>query len=204
MAIAPRAFLLALALPVVAASAAAQAPLKLGHIDSRAVLAQAPGRAAVDSAIARRLTPMQTRMNVMQDSLRTMIAAFQKDEATLTPALRQQRGEAIQRNQQRWEAQADSIDRRAAAIRDSLSRPLIETFNQVLNDLRNEEGYAYIFDIGSQAQAVLAVDKNLDLSDKVLARMRTALAARPTTPPLKPTGPAATGGTSVTRPPPGR
>jgi outer membrane protein len=198
-------FTIALALPLLAASdAAAQGALKLGHIDSRAILAQAPGRVAVDSAIARRLAPMQARMNVMQDSLRTMIAAFQKDEATLTPALRQQRGEAIQRNQQRWEAQADSIDRRAAMVRDSLSRPLIELFNQVLNDLRNDEGYAYIFDIGSQAQAILAVDKNLDLSDKVLSRMRAASASRAASPPKPTVGPAATSGTSVTRPPPGR
>jgi hypothetical protein len=59
-----------------------------------------------------------------------------------------------------------------------------------------------IFDMGAQSNPVVAMDKNLDLSDKVIAKLRTmpaavpapAPAARPATPaatpaPARPAGP---------------
>ena len=197
-----RAATLALALSVFAAPrAVAQGPFKLAHIDSRLILAQAPGRARIDSVLEQKATPMRRRLTVMQDSMQAMVAAFQKDEATLTPALRQQRGEAIQKKQQAFQAEAEKMQDSHDALRDSLSRPIIETFNQVLSDIRNEEGYAYVFDIGSAAQAILAVDKNLDITDKVLTRMRTAMAAKATAPKPAP-GPTAAPPTRVTPPPP--
>jgi outer membrane protein len=197
-----RAATLALTLSVFAASdALAQGAYKLAHIDSRLILAQAPGRTRIDSVMEQKAAPMRRRLTVMQDSMQAMVAAFQKDEATLTPAVRQQRGEAIQKKQQAFQDEAERMQQSADSLRDALSRPIIETFNQVLNDIRNEDGYAYVFDIGSAAQAILAVDKNLDITDKVLARMRTAMAAKPNTAKPAP-GPTAAPPTRVTPPPP--
>jgi Skp family chaperone for outer membrane proteins len=197
-----RAGSLALTLSAFAASGAlAQGP-KLAHLDSRAVLARTPAFVAIDSQVDLRTKSMQQRITVMQDSMETMIAAFQKEEPTLTPAVRQQRRDALAKKQGDYQREAASMQQRADSIREALSRPLIETFNRVLQDIRNEEGYAYVFDIGSPGQALLAVDKNLDITDKVLARLQTALAAlgNPTKPPVA--GPTAAPPTRPTTSPP--
>jgi outer membrane protein len=59
----------------------------------------------------------------------------------------------------------------------------MEQINKVIDELRAEEGYTMIFDAENQAGVVVAADKNLDLTDKVLARLRAAgpptAAARP-------------------------
>ena len=48
--------------------------------------------------------------------------------------------------------------------------------------MRAADGLAFIFDISAQGNSIVAMDKNLDVSDKVIARLRTqpaAPAARP-------------------------
>ena len=199
---------LALTISVLAASgAAAQGPQKFAYINSQVILQQAPGRAAAEAQIKKEQDTFQRRIKLMQDSMVAMQTAYQKDVATLTPAVQAQRQEAILKKQQAFTQEADQLEQKFAESSDAASRPIMELFNRVLNDVRAAEGYAFIFDVGSQAQAIVAADKNLDISEKIIAGMRTAAAAapaanRPATTPAKPTGPV-TSPTGV-RPPPTR
>ena len=204
-----RAVGLALTLPVVAASsAAAQGPQKFAYINSQLVLQQAPGRAEAEAQLQKEMEPFSRRMKVMQDSMQAMVAAYTKDAATLTPAVQAQRQEAMQKKQQAFTQEADQLEQRAAQLRETHSRPLMELFNRVLNEVRAEDGYAFVFDVGNpEVQVVVAADKNLDISEKIIARMRTAAAAKPAgarpAPGAKPaTGPV-TAPTGL-RPPPAR
>jgi outer membrane protein len=49
---------------------------------------------------------------------------------------------------------------------------------QAIDDVRTTDGYAMIFAAGTNS-AMLSADKSLDVTDKVLARMRTIAANRP-------------------------
>ena len=55
-----------------------------------------------------------------------------------------------------------------------------------VDDVRASDGLAMIFDIGGQANPIVAMDRNLDLSDKVIARLRTMPATRPVAAPARP------------------
>ena len=57
---------------------------------------QAPGRAAAESLFAREAQPMQEQIKRMSDSLDAMVAAFQKKQATLTPAQRDAQGKELE------------------------------------------------------------------------------------------------------------
>ena len=204
-----RALGLALFLPAVAASSAlAQGPQKFAYINSQVVLQQAPGRTELEAQLKKEMDPFTKRMEVMEDSVETMLAAYQKDAATLAPAVKTQREEAIQKKRLAFAEEAAQLQQKAAEARDRISRPLMEMFNRVLNEVRAEDGYAFIFDVGSNEQVIVAADKNLDITEKVIARMRTTAAARPAgarpaanTPP-KPTGPVAA--PTGVKPPPTR
>ena len=196
-------------LAVSASSALAQGPQKFAYINSQMVLQQAPGRAEAEAQLAKEMEPFSRRMKVMQDSISTMVAAYTKDAATLTPTLQSQRQEAIRKKQESFGQEAEQLEQRAAQVRETHSRPLMELFNRVLNEVRAEDGYAFVFDVGSEAQVIVAADKNLDITEKVIARMRTAAAAkpagaRPTTPAggARPTGPVTA--PAGVRPPPTR
>jgi outer membrane protein len=186
-----------------ASSASAQGGIKVAYIDSRQVLEQAPGRAALEAQLQKQMEPYEKRMGIMQDSMKAMLTAYQKDQATLTAAVKTQREEAIARKQTAFAEEAEQLQQKAAEARETISRPLMEMFNRVLNEVRAEDGYAFVFDVGSQAgQIIVAADKNLDITEKIIARLRTAAAAKPAATPAKPAGPVAA--PTGVRPPPAR
>ena len=199
-----RAACLALTITVLAASGAvAQGAPKLGYINSQLVLQQAPGRAALEAQLQKQMDVFEKRMKVMQDSMEAMLTAYQKDKPTLAPAVQTQREDAIKKKQAAFAQEADGLQQKAADARETISRPLMEMFNRVLNEIRAEEGFAFIFDVGSDAQVIVAADKNLDLTEKLIARMRTAAAAKPVAAPAKPASGPVQSPTGV-RPPPAR
>ena len=57
--------------------------------------------------------------------------------------------------------------------------PIMEQVKKVLDDIRIEDGYAMI--INGDPNLILAYDKNLDITDRVVARLKT-IAARPVAP----------------------
>ena len=206
-----RAAALALTVTAVAASSAvAQGPQKFAYINSQLVLQQAPGRTEAEAQLKKEQDTYSRRIKAMQDSMQAMVAAFEKDLATLTPAVQTQRREALARKQAAFGQEAEQMEQKFAESRETISRPLMELFNRVLNEVRAEDGYSFVFDVGSEAQVIVAADKNLDITEKVIARMRTAASARPAstrpaaggTTPAKPTGPVAA--PTGVRPPPTR
>jgi hypothetical protein len=84
----------------------------------------------------------------------------------------------------------------------------METVRKVLEDIRAEDGYALILSSEPGSSPILAADKNLDITERVVARLRTVAAAKPAvTAPAQPkpaVGAPASAPSGVTRPkPPG-
>ncbi|MCX5760269.1 MAG: OmpH family outer membrane protein, partial [Gemmatimonadetes bacterium] len=68
----------------------------------------------------------------------------------------------------------------------------IEQIKVALEDVRKEEGLTMIFDVGAQSNPIVAIDKNLDITDKVLVKLRTMPVPQVAMPqPAKPSAPAA-------------
>jgi outer membrane protein len=199
-----RAACLALTITVLAASGAvAQGAPRLGYINSQLVLQQAPGRTALEAQLKTQMAPFEKRMTVMQDSIEAMTAAYLKEKPTLTAAVQAQREEAIDKKRKAFSQEAEDLSQKAADARETVSRPLMEMFNRILNELRAEEGFSFIFDVGTpDAQVIVAADKNLDLTEKVIARMRTAAATKPAATAPKPAGGPVQAPTGVKPPPP--
>ena len=55
------------------------APTKIGYINSQAILAQAPGRAEAEAQFDREVGVYRAQIQRMDDSLKTMMAAFDRD-----------------------------------------------------------------------------------------------------------------------------
>jgi len=78
---------------------------------------------------------------------------------------------------------------------------------KVLEDIRAEDGYALILSSEPGSSPILAADKNLDITERVVARLRTVAAAKPAVTPAatapKPVvGAPASAPSGVTRPKP--
>ena len=184
-----------------AAPAAAQAPSKLGYVNTQAVLAQTPARQSAEEQFNRQMTPYNTEVQRMDSTLKARITAFQRDTAA-PAAQRAQRETEIRNLQAQYQTRAAAIEDSAQAMRQRLVQPIMTQLEQALEAVRKEGGYSMIFDIAS-GSPIVAADTTLDITQQVIARMKAMPGARPgaATPPV-PTGPvAAPAGGGGRRPP---
>lgn len=174
-----------------AAPAAAQqaGSFKVAYLNSQIILQNAPGRAEAESQFEREMTTYRQQVQRMGDSLQTLIADYNKQEISLSPAAKQTRQTAIRTREDAFQKRTQELEQRAQQRQVELVQPIMERVQKVIADIRNEEGYAMIFDAGSNAGVLVAADTSLNITDKVLARMgvkATAQGAAPSMPGASP------------------
>jgi len=174
--------------PAAPAPAAPAAPLKLAYINSQTILAQAPGREAAEKQFESEMATYRQQVQRMGDSLNTMIADYNKQEATLAAAAKETRQKAIREKEEQYQQKTQQLQQQAQQRQVQLVQPIMEQINKVINEIRAQEGYAMILDAGSSAGVIVAADTTLNITDKVIARMKAAGPARAAAPAAKPRG----------------
>ncbi len=169
----------------VTGSAFAQSPAKIGWINSAQILSEAPGRAEAETRFKGEVTAYQAQLQRMSDSLQTMAATFDKEAGRLDSVTRVSRAKVIQDRETSYRTRAQQLDQQMQTRQAELVRPIMENIQKIIEQVRAEDGYAIIFDVATQSGVILAADKQLDLTSKVLARVKAApkpTAARSLTP----------------------
>ncbi|MCE9602433.1 MAG: OmpH family outer membrane protein [Gemmatimonadetes bacterium] len=174
------------ALLLVIAAAPLQAQARIGYVDSRKILQEMPGRQQVEAKLRTDLEVLGAREKKMIDSLNVMMAAFEKDSAALSAADRTARFTALQKYDAMYRDTLQALQTEAQTMQGEAMQPLFDQIKIALDDVRASDGLSMIFDIGGQANPIVAMDRNLDLSDKVIARLRTMPATRPVAPAARP------------------
>jgi outer membrane protein len=177
-----------------ASSVSAQAQgVKIGYINSAAILAQAPGRAEAEAQFDKEVGAYREQLSRMNDSLNTLAAAFDRDAPKLDSVTRETRGKMIRDREAEYQNRARMLDSTMQDRQAELVKPIMQRVQTVIEALRAEDGYSFILDVGSQASVVVAADKKLDLTDKVLARLKTMPATGTTPTPTRPLVPTPAG-----------
>lgn len=154
------------------ASLPAQAPVKIAYVDSRYIVNNAPATPAAQAAYQKDLNVIQSQIQKMSDSLDALTAAFNKEQATLVGDKRDARLKTISDRQSEFQAKYQTLQQQAQDREAELMQPILDQIKLALEDVRTEMGLTMIFDV-SQSGAIVAADKNLNVSDRVIARLRT-------------------------------
>lgn len=192
----------------VATADAQQAAGRIAYVNPQALFAAAPGRVAAESLFRKETEGFRGELTKMNESLNAMITAYQRDEARLAPADKERRQRAIAAKQDSLQERQQQLEQQASQRQNELMAPIMESVRKVLEDIRAEDGYSMILSSEPGASPILAADKNLDITERVVARLRTVAANRPApaaTPAQRPGAPASQP-SGVTRPgtrPPG-
>lgn len=147
---------------------------KIVYVNTQALLDVAPGRVSAESTYNAESQAWSDKLSKMGQDIQAMIADYQKSEATLTDAAKTARQKAIQAKQQAYADSQQAINQQAQQRQTELMGPVMQGVRDMLDKIRAENGYALILD----SQAVLSSDKNLDITDNVVARLKIAAAAR--------------------------
>lgn len=162
-------------------AASASAQQKFAYINSQTLLQQAPGRAEAEAQFQQELQGYQTEVKRMGDSLQAMVAAYEKDQLVMSPAAKEAKQKEIATKEQEYQQRTAELERKAAARENELTRPILDNIRKAIEAVRAEEGYAFIFDVASNG-SVVAADKNLEVTNEVLAKLRTTASAAPRPP----------------------
>ena len=189
---------------ILAAQAAAP---KIVYVNSQKIISQAPGRADAEAQFQKEMDQYKAQVQKMGDSLQTMVADYQKQEATLSPAVKATRTKDLRDRQQAYQQHVQQLEQTAQQREAELVRPIMEQINKIIEQIRTENSYSFILDAGSQAGVVVAADSSLDITDQVIKRLvaagpvasKAAPMASPSTTP-RPTGAATQKPTGVARP----
>lgn len=152
---------------------------KVGYINSAQILQTAPGRAEADAQIEKELAGFRAQVKRMGDSLNTMVAEFRKAEATLSPAAKETRMRSIQQKEEEYQQRTEQLQQQAQQRQLELIRPITDQVQKVIADMRREEGFALIFDVGNGAGVVVAADTTLDITPRVLTRLQSVARSAP-------------------------
>lgn len=164
---------------------------KIGFVNSARVLQEMPQRPAAEAQIRAALEVLAARQQVMVDSLNGMLASFERDSASLPQAEKLTRFQQMQTYDARYRDTLEVLERESQEAQSAAMQPMFDLIRTALDDLRAAENFAMILDLSREGSQVVSFDRNLDISDRVLSRIRATAGARPTAAPTTPRPPAA-------------
>jgi len=179
-----RAIPLALACVTLLSAGAAAQGQKIGYIRSSAILDQAPGRAEAEAQFDKETSGYRDQIKRMSDSLDAMVAAFQKSQASMTATARDAKQKELQAKNTEFQRRSADLQQKAQQRQGELVQPILDRVKGAIEDVRVEGGYSFILN-ADEGSSIVAMDKNLDLTDRVLAKLRAGggTAAKPATTP---------------------
>lgn len=174
-----RALVIPAALLLGAAPVAAQtiANCKVAYVDGRAVLYQTPGYVQADSIFQREMQVYQTEVAKLQGELQAAAAKFEETSVMLSASNRAAERKKLEAQQDALDARRDELTQKASERRTQLVSPIESRITAVIEGIRAENNCAMIFDVAVDGNPILAADKSLDLTAKVIERLRGAAAA---------------------------
>lgn len=189
-----------------AAASAQQSPTKLiAYVNPQALFENAPGRTDAEAQFRKDTEGFRAELARLNESLSQAVSDFQKTESKLAAPDKEKRQRALQAKEDSLRARQQDLEQQASRRQNELMAPIMEQVRKVLEDIRAEDGYAVILSSEPGSSPILAADKNLDITERVVARLRTVAAIKPSpTAPKPAVGAPANAPSGVTRPkPPG-
>jgi outer membrane protein len=171
---------------------------KFAYVNSQALLQSAPGAGEAQLQLQKELESMRGQVAKLTDSLTAMDEQYKKEELALSPTAKDARLKTLRAKQTEFQERVQKLNDQAQQREGELMQPILDNVRKVLDDVRMEGGYAFIFDVAA-GSFIVSADKNLDITDRVLAKLRLSApkaGAKPTTGPA--TAPA---GLSTKKPP---
>lgn len=168
-----RGLVLVLLASMSAGSLAAQGGIKLGFVNSRAILQAAPGYAKAESLYTAELASYRVEVQKMQATFDSAAQAFEQSSVVLSPTARAAKRKELEGQQQTLERRMEELQQKASTRERELLEPIQTKVNGVIENIRASGNYAIIFDVGSPGSGIVAADRSLDLTQRVIDALKT-------------------------------
>ena len=166
---------LAAATPLAAQQATPASPapsFKIAFVNSREILLRTPGYATAESTFTREVQGFRDEVQKLQQQLDSAVQAFDQQSIALSPAAKTAKQRELQGLQQRLEQRTNELQDRARQREQELIAPIQQRVNTIIQGIRAEGNYAFIFDADAQGNPIVSADPALNITARVLQRLQ--------------------------------
>jgi outer membrane protein len=145
---------------------------RIAFIRSQEILSQTPGFAAAESTMAREIAGYRTEVEKLQQQLDSAITAFEQQSIALSPTAKQTKQRELQQLQQRFQQRSGEIQERAQKRQQELLAPINQRIRAIIEGIRAEENFTFIFDADAPGGTLVAADPSLNITARVIQRLK--------------------------------
>lgn len=146
---------------VISSLGIAQSNAKFGYIDSNEILRLMPETDSLQQELKAYADYLDEQMTTMGMEYQTKVASYQENYNTMSDLIRQTKEKEITDLQERIQAFQQSADQDLSAKQAELFNPLIEKVKVAITEVSRENGYNYIFDVGTGALVFYETGDNI-------------------------------------------
>ena len=154
------------------AGAAQAAGAKIGFVNARRILQSTPGWTQAEQTFSKDSESYRAELQKLQASLDSAAQDFEQQSVVMSPTQRQAKRTELETKRQQLEQRAQELQQKAQQREQELLAPLQTKVNGIIEAVRADGGYALIFDISGPGSGIVAADRSLDLTDKVIERLK--------------------------------
>lgn len=161
-----------LVLAAMPAGLEAQGGQKIAYINARAVLLATPGYAQAESTYNRDLASFRSEVDKLQAALDSAAADFEQKSVMLSATAKTAKRRDLEAQRGKFEQRATELRDKAVQREQELLSPLHGRVNEAIESVRVDGGFALIFDVSANEGLIVAVDKSLELTQKVIDKIK--------------------------------
>lgn len=143
-----------------------------GFVNTAQIIAESPGAATARQTLESELEGFRVELDRLETELDSLQTALERQGSSLSQTARQDRQQELQQKFIAYQQRATEMQQTAAQREQELLGPVMQRIAGVIEEVRQEGGYAMIFDAAGGSM-IVAADPSLNLTEQVLARLRT-------------------------------
>jgi len=127
----------------------AQKNFKFGHVDSNALMQVMPERTTAQKSLEKFANELEKELEVMQVEFQNKYQDYLSKADTLSNIIRQSKEAELQDLQLRIQKFQETAQQELSKKETELIQPIIDKARKAIEEVGKENGYTYIFDLGT-------------------------------------------------------
>jgi outer membrane protein len=128
-----------------------QVNAKLGYIDSNALLEMMPGKDSIQKVLQDYGKTLENQLQTMYAEYQTKVQDYQANSSTMSDIIKQTKEKELADLETRIQSFQQQADTDLQSKQTTLLQPLLDKAKGAITAVAKENGYTYIFDVGTGA-----------------------------------------------------
>lgn len=140
---------------------------KQGYVNTSELLRSLPSLEKAQKDLQTYAKPFEEAFNTMKKDYETKVTAFQRDQKTLSEAIRDVKISEIQDLEQRMGKYQQDTEEKLSKKENELMAPIIQSINKAITDYGTANGYDYIYN----SETILFAKESDNLTNALITKM---------------------------------